>query len=194
MLLGITVWGITVTNSAVQLTGNEMNFILGALSVMVMIFTLANCIHFLHYYISQEDNEDRVGRALMRAAKPCSLATLTTTIGLISLSVSNILPVKQFGYFAAFGCVVAMYVGMLLTPAALVLVSNFTNWPITNHSSRFFEWAGRLIVENRGRYRGFFIANYSCLLVSDLIWTHTHIEPTDFISQSSKVIVDSQKR
>lgn len=190
VLLGITVWGITVTNAAVQLTGNEMNFILGALSVMVMIFTLANCIHFLHYYTSLEGDDEQIGRALIRAAKPCSLATLTTTIGLISLSVSNILPVRQFGYFAAFGCVVAMYVGIFLTPAAIVLC------PIqrlTDHSgSRFFAWVGRIIIHNN---RPTIAVSAVLTLIAGfgLVWTHTHIEPTDFLSPRSKVISDLRK-
>ena len=79
-ILGITCWSINLTLTIVKLTGGEMNFILGALSVMVMVFTLAICVHILHYYQAAADEPKPITGALRRAWKPCCLATLTTTV------------------------------------------------------------------------------------------------------------------
>lgn len=118
-IVGLTVWAINCTLAIMKLAGGEMNFILGALSVMVMVFTLAVAIHFLHYYRASLGSADPLAEAFRLAWKPCSLATLTTTIGLVSLTVSEIGPVCQFGYAAAMGSVVALLTGLGLTPAVL---------------------------------------------------------------------------
>ena len=91
----------------VKFWSGEMNFILSALPVMVMVFTMATTIHLLHYYESSKGEKDRLGAALSKAWKPCALATFTTAIGLISLMVSEIVPVQQFGLTAAFGAMIS---------------------------------------------------------------------------------------
>jgi len=122
-ILGLTVWAINMTLACVKWIGGEMNFIMGALSVMVMVFSLAVSIHFIHYFRTASGKRHSLDEAFRLAWKPCCLATLTTTIGLISLTVSDILPVRQFGYAAAIGSVVALFTGLGLTPAVLAL------WP-----------------------------------------------------------------
>src|SRR5690606_32766416 len=115
--LGLTVWAINLTQAIIYLTGGEMNFILGALSVMVMVFTLAISIHVLHYFEASHANDDPLRAALRLAGKPCGLATLTTVIGALSLTVSDIAPIKQFGYAASLGSLVALFAGLGLMPA-----------------------------------------------------------------------------
>ncbi|GIT31477.1 MAG: hypothetical protein Ct9H300mP1_35230 [Planctomycetaceae bacterium] len=63
-----------------------MNFILGALPIMVMVFSLAISVHLVHYYRHAMDGPDPLATALKLAWKPCCLATLTTSIGLLRWS------------------------------------------------------------------------------------------------------------
>ena len=76
-LLGITLWGIQFTTAVVKWCGGEANFILSALSVMVMVFTLSVSIHVVGYF-RHARGDDRLGEALRMAWKPCFLAVLTT--------------------------------------------------------------------------------------------------------------------
>ncbi len=67
---------------------------------------------------------------------------MTTLIGLMSLNVSTILPVSQFGYAAAVGSIVALVVGLGITPALLVIWPDCTR-PVDADSIRFLR-LGRL--------------------------------------------------
>ncbi len=187
-LLGLTVWAIQLTLAVIHLAGGEMNFILSALSVMVMIFTLAVSIHFIHYYRAAGTSDDPLGAAFKAAFKPCCLATLTTTIGLVSLAVSDILPVNQFGYAAAWGSVVALITGLGFTPALMTI------WPLqVEADSRTTMAFARL---------GHWISTHSkivaCATVSlvaasctGLVFLETKIDPLDFLPRNSKVLVDT---
>lgn len=186
-ILGITVWAINLTMTLVKLSGGELNFILGALSVMVMVFTLAICVHFLHYYEAASPGSDRIGAALSRAWKPCGLATLTTTVGLLSLMVSDIPAVRTFGLYAALGSVVAMLAGLGLTPAVLTL------WPQCLHeegpADTIFSRTAHWLMDRRlavSLVTGLLVAASSI----GLFRLYSRIEPLDFLPQNNSVLAD----
>lgn len=186
-LLGITVWGINLTLSMVYICGFEMNFLLGALSVMVMVFTLAVCIHFVHYYRSSGYHSNPLQMAFRLAWKPSLLATATTTIGLVSLGVSDIGPVREFGYFAGMGAVVAFLCGLGLTPAILTVMPLREKVEL-NGCSRFdniVHW----ILDRRFRVAVSCIA-VVCVAGLGLGRISTRINPLDFLPRDSKVLND----
>ncbi|MEZ6055532.1 MAG: MMPL family transporter [Planctomycetaceae bacterium] len=118
----VTVWAVGLSESAVSWMGGEFNFIMSAMPVMVMVFTLAISIHYLHYYRASVKEPNAIGLAIRRAFRPCFWATLTTVIGLCSLTVSEFSPVRQFGLGAAFGAFTALFAGLGLTPALVCLM------------------------------------------------------------------------
>jgi uncharacterized protein len=189
-ILGITVWAINLTTVIVMLTGGEMNFILGALSVMVMVFTLANCVHFLHYYHAARHERDPLSAALRRAWKPCGLATLTTTIGLLSLMVSDIGAVRSFGIAASIGSVVAMATGLGLMPAVLTVCR--PTHPLEHEAEGWFVRASHWLLNHK-------VAVAACIGVSfvaasvGLIWLESRIEPLDFLQQNNRVLTDVRR-
>jgi len=189
-ILGLIVWAINLTMATVNLAGGEMNFILGALSVMVMVFTMAIAIHVLHYYRSSLGSPDPLGRALKLAWKPCFLATLTTTIGLMSLTVSDIAPVRQFGYAASAGSIVALLTGLGLTPAVIAL------WPVRNLRSESESHKSSQIVSwILGRSR--VVAAAAMLLVAvtsvGLFFIESKVDPLDFLPRAGKVLSDIRR-
>tara|TARA_R110002095_G_scaffold64689_1_gene54466 strand:- start:2457 stop:4685 length:2229 start_codon:yes stop_codon:yes gene_type:complete len=187
--LGLTIWAINLTTALIYLGGGEMNFILGALSVMVLVFTLAISIHVHHYVASCIDDPDPLASALRIAWKPCVLATLTTTIGLFSLTVSEIGPVIQFGYAASIGTFVSLITGLGLTPAVLTL------WPIdpktvhTGEQRWDFRWCANWLIDHSGR-----VSIATIILVSvtgvGLFSLKTKIDPLDFLPSDGRVIQD----
>ncbi|MFK7779268.1 MAG: MMPL family transporter [Gimesia sp.] len=187
--LGLTIWAISLTTALIYLGGGEMNFILGALSVMVMVFTLAISIHVHHYVVSCIDEEDPIIAALRIAWKPCCLATLTTTIGLFSLTVSEIGPVIQFGYAASLGTFISLITGLGLTPAVLTL------WPIdpkTVHAGEQrwdFKRCANWLIDHSGRVS---IATIFLVMITGvgLFSLKTKIDPLDFLPAEGKVIQD----
>ncbi len=187
-LLGLTIWAIQFTLAMIHLAGGEMNFILSALSVMVMIFTLAVSIHFMHYYAAAADGEDPLAAAFKTAWKPCFLATLTTTIGLVSLAVSDILPVNQFGYAAAWGSVVALITGLGFTPALVTI------WPPRPQSdvhsaalvARLGDW-----ISTHSKVIAAATVTLVFVTCAGLMHIKTKIDPLDFLPKNSKVLADS---
>lgn len=187
-VLLITIFAIQTTLCGVKYWSGEMNFILSALPVMVMVFTMATTIHLLHYYESSRGEADRLGAALSKAWKPCALATFTTAIGLVSLMVSEIVPVQQFGLTAAFGAIVSCLCGLGLTPIALVI------WPDAVDKSKggHWDWAARLsfkIVE----YRRPLVVSVSCVLIVCILGLPkltSKVDALDFLPRESDVVND----
>ncbi|MEO8269894.1 MAG: hypothetical protein ABI557_09240, partial [Aureliella sp.] len=60
-------------------------------------------------------------RAIKHAIMPCTLAALTTAIGLLSLCSSNILPIRKFGIFSAMGVVATLVLLFVYLPSALTI-------------------------------------------------------------------------
>jgi predicted RND superfamily exporter protein len=190
-ILGLTVWAIQVTLTILYYCGGEMNFILGALSVMVMMFTLEASIHVVHYYASSQDKKDPLGEMLRLSWKPCLMSLITTAVGLFSVSVSNILPVNQFGYAAALGAVVAMVTGLVITPALLTI------WPetcVAKECPAGFDFArvGRWFL---GHSR--WVVAGSAVVVMLSLWgvarLRSHINPLDFLPSKDRVLTDVRR-
>ena len=190
-ILGLTIWSIQLTLTTIKLIGGEMNFILSALPVMVMIFTLAITIHLLHYYQTSANQPDPLGSALKMAWKPCFLATLTTTIGLVSLTISDIAPVRQFGVAASIGSIVAMLTGLGITPAILVRWPHVGAHRTASDGGRVAILANWLIDHSKG------VAIATGLLVViagvGMVRIQSKIDPLDFLPKDGKVLADVRR-
>ena len=65
-------------------------------------------------------------KAIANGRLPCILAAATTVIGLLSLLVSDILPIRMFGGFAAVTIFVTISLLFLMLPGAMY------RWPVSN--------------------------------------------------------------
>ncbi len=190
--LGVTLWGIYVTQTVLAWCGGEMNFIMGSLSVMVMIFTLSIAVHFVSYFSEAKEKgvTDPLGSALKESFNPVFLSTITTLLGLISLNVSTILPVAQFGYAAATGSIMALIVGLGIMPALL------TVWPKIEVRSMGFH-------VDFGRWSDWLAAHklpvlgaVSMLVVITglgLLRLKSDVDPVEFLPRNSIVFTDLQR-
>ncbi len=186
-IVAVTFWTVLATNTVVKLLGGEMNFILSALPVMVLVFTLSTAVHFLHYYRHCQQHRDPVGEALRKAIRPCFWAMLTTVIGLMSLMISDIAPVRQFGWAASIGAVVSLLAALLFTPALVQL------WPqALRRESRVPQWAARLghgILHYRRRI-AFLTFGLVVVTAVGLPSLHSKINPVEFLPTGSSIVAD----
>lgn len=188
-LLGVTLWGIFVNQAVLAACGGEMNFILGSLSIMVMIFTLSISVHVVSYYTTavKHGDPDPLGKAVRESLNPCMLSTLTTLLGLVSLNVSTILPVSQFGYAAAAGSIVALIVGLGVTPALLTVI------PVTSQNVVSFQFDFRRWGAGVAHYRGSIMAIATLLIVVSgfgLLRLKPDLNPAEFLPKNSRVFRD----
>lgn len=188
-MLGVTLWGIFLNQAVLAACGGEMNFILGSLAVMVMIFTLSIAVHVVSYYATavRHGDPDPLGTAVRQSLSPCMLSTLTTLLGLVSLNVSSILPVSQFGYAAAAGSLVALLVGLGITPALLTVMPCKTQ-NVVSFRFDFHRWGATV-----ARFRNPILAASAllCLVAGfGLLKLKPNLNPAEFLPRNSRVLKD----
>ena len=125
----ITIMVFIVGGSAAMLsmafvswTGGHVDAILMSMPSLVYVLGLSGSIHVINYYrdeVRQGGRSGAAGRALRHAVFPCSLAALTTAIGLASLYTSNLAPISNFGLYAAIGVIATLAILFSYLPAAL---------------------------------------------------------------------------
>lgn len=103
-------------------TGGRVDAILLSMPSLVYVLGLSGAIHVINYYRDEVRLRGRRGaatRALQHAILPCTLAALTTAIGLASLFTSNLRPISNFGLYSALGVISTLGVLFSYLPAAL---------------------------------------------------------------------------
>ena len=127
-------WGLTLmvfTSSlftaglslmAVWLAGARMNAILMTMPSLVYVAATSGAIHLANYYRDSVRNGgfDRAPDKTVRAAwLPLALATGTTAIGLASMYITSLIPIRMFGVYSAVGVVISFIVVCLYMPSLL---------------------------------------------------------------------------
>jgi predicted RND superfamily exporter protein len=103
-------------------TGGHVDAILMSMPSLVYVLGLSGAIHIVNYYRDEVRNhgaEGAAGRAIKHAWIPCTLASITTSLGLISLCTSNIVPIYNFGLYAALAVVATLLILFTYLPSAL---------------------------------------------------------------------------
>lgn len=121
-LLLIAGFGQALCLSLVYYSGSTMNAVLIVLPTLVFVLTISAGIHLTNYFYAElrvANDSTAAGRAMRRAWGPSSLAVATTVIGLLSLLVSDVEPVRQFGWLGASGVVVCFALLFLILPGVM---------------------------------------------------------------------------
>ena len=120
-VLGATVAAVFTSLSLVPLTGGGMNMVLVVMPSLLMVLTLSAGVHLVNYFrrAAAIDPANAVARALATARVPTVLAAGTTAVGLASLMVSPLVPVREFGMYSAVGCGVMLLATLVGLPALL---------------------------------------------------------------------------
>jgi predicted RND superfamily exporter protein len=98
--------------------GGKLNAVLIVLPTLIFMLTLSATVHMINYY--RDVGGDPAGNSGDKAIRvgwmPCVLASVTTAIGLGSLLVSDLQPVRQFGLYSL----------VALLTSTIVLISSFS--------------------------------------------------------------------
>ncbi len=108
------VWWCNASVDAILLTMPSLVYVLG----------MAGAVHIVNYYrdaVNEKGMQGAPERAIAHAIMPCSLAAVTTAIGLLSLCSSNILPIRKFGIFSAMGVIATLILLYFYLPSALTI-------------------------------------------------------------------------
>ena len=113
-MLGFLDWRVTVISS---------NFV-----SLLLIITMSMTIHLvvryreMHSRFPNENKESLVKQVVHFMFIPCVYTSLTTIVAFISLLVSNIRPVIDFGYMMTMGITAAFLITFILFPSVLMIL------------------------------------------------------------------------
>jgi predicted RND superfamily exporter protein len=125
MVLASGVYSMFASLAIVWYSGYPVDAILLTMPSLVYVATTSGAIHLANYYRDQLAEtgvrEGAAGRSVHHAILPLSLATGTTAVGLATLAVSELVPIRMFGIFSAAGVVTSFLILVTFMPAALEL-------------------------------------------------------------------------
>ncbi len=193
--LGLLVIGVSYLSSLLCVallpaTGTTLNMVLIVMPTLLMTLTLSGAIHVVNYWrhANQEHPDRAVQSALETASQPCIMAGLTTAVGLLSLTTSALLPVRQFGLYSAIGCVISLGIILLLLPALLEMLKLKAR-PIREREGRLWSTTGNWISGHRRIVYGLSLVLFvGC--ICGLCHFRTETRAIRYFSPESKVVQD----
>jgi uncharacterized protein len=129
-------WGILIptlvvlisilwTVGFIRLMGNELDLMLTILPTILFVVGMSDSVHVLTKYMQELRNGREKKDAIRYAFKSIRLATfltaVTTSIGFLTLVLSNIEPISKFGIYTSVGIMLAYGLTYSLLPAILFL-------------------------------------------------------------------------
>ncbi len=108
--------------ASVFFSGGTSDAILLSMPALVYVLAISSAIHVINYYhdaIHDHGLDRAPERAVALGWLPCSLAALTTALGLGSLLASHVIPISKFGVYSAWGVLATLAWVFLFLPACL---------------------------------------------------------------------------
>ncbi len=105
-----------------------ISFLTSVLLMVILVSGMADAIHLLttyhNKYAAERAQTKAIRNTLAELWRPCAITTATTATGFISLVACDIVPVRTFGWLAAFGAVAALVTSFLMLPCLLLCKTN----------------------------------------------------------------------
>ena len=106
--------------------GTDLDSILLLAVNLTFVLSISVGVHLVNYYrdaLNETEEQEAPGEALRVALWPTCIATATTGLGLVSLGISDVVPLSRFGLYAALSVLVGSAIVMLYVPI------HFRIWP-----------------------------------------------------------------
>ena len=187
-------------------TGSQLDAVLMSMPSLVYVLGISGAVHVVNYYresVSETGMATAPDKAVKLGFWPCTMAAFTTSLGLLSLATSNIVPIRKFGCYAAVGVIATLILLFTYLPAALEM------WPPRRYLQRtsgredqgapstaieraldsFWQAVGRFVV---GRYAIVQVLSLALLLggAYGLTKINTSVQLLKLFDGDSKIIED----
>lgn len=131
--------------------GIKVNVLSSALGGLILAIGIADTIHILADYYQElmkgKEPDQAASDSIRQLFIPCLFTSATTAAGMLSLTVSVLKPIRQFGWLAALAVTFAFLLSFTLVPAVLRLAkppdSAFIARQKDGLLSRLLAWLGR---------------------------------------------------
>ncbi len=122
MIFSCAILAAGIGLSIVYFTGGMVDAILLSMPSLVYVLAMSGAIHITNYYhdaVRETGLEHAPEKGLSHGWVPCTIASITTGLGLISLCSSNLIPIRNFGLYAALGVLASLLIIFFVLPAYL---------------------------------------------------------------------------
>ena len=171
--------------------GRPMNMVVTVMPTLLIVLTLSAAIHLVNYWRHASGNgaSDPIRESLRIGWLPCLLAAATTGIGLLSLTINSLAPVRDFGLFSAAGVVLSLAVVLTGVPAML-RVSSHTATPPREITRPAWQALGRILTQH---HKLVGIAGLLLFAVSaaGLMWFRTEVNVIRYFPSDSRLVQDT---
>lgn len=122
----VSAWCVGLSFATLAACGDRMNAVLIVMPVLVLVLGVSGGIHLVNYLreAAAAGRDGIAARGIALGWLPCSLSAGTTAIGLASLVVSTLDPIRVFGFHAAGGVLASLLAMFLVVPGI------FARWPV----------------------------------------------------------------
>lgn len=200
MLMAFFVGGVSAMASLSMVWWGRasVDAILLTMPSLVYVLGISGAIHIINYYresVEEHGPEHAADLAIGHAALPCTLAALTTAIGLFSLCTSNILPIRKFGIFSAIGVMGTLGLLFFYLPSALTVFppkqSAFTgaSKELLRRVTEFWDSVGRWILRRHWYINTAFLASL-IIMGFGLFKIQTSVQLLKLFDSNSQIIQD----
>lgn len=190
MVQGVSIFVAALATALIVPMGASMNMVLIVMPTLLLVITVSGAIHLCNYWkkSSHQTAQQSVKEAVSHALMPCVLAASTTAIGLASLLVSNLVPVREFGLFSAIGCFISVAGVLLLLPAAL-LHSKPPQQTEAGTSEQLFRSFALLVTRH---YRFHIVTSLGLTAVAGfgLQWFRTETKAIRYFPDDARIVAD----
>jgi uncharacterized protein len=179
-----------VGTALVPFFGHTMNMVVMVMPTLLIVLALSAAIHLANYWkhAAASGMDHPIRQAIRMAWLPCLLAAVTTGIGLMSLSISSLEPIRDFGIFASVGTLISLVVVMIGLPAMMV-VQPVVPPAKSEVDHPAWRWLGHFLSRHCGK-----VASFSLLLFivasSGLHWFRTEVKVARYFPEGSQLATD----
>jgi len=186
------------TVGAMYLAGSELNFFSVLIPTIMFIIGTSDCVHILSHYqdcrYTCKDKAEAVKQTIRLMVLPCSLTTLTTMIGFLSLLACRIEALRLFGIFSAMGMGFAFLLSMTLLPIGLSIGDTkplSLRRPPSEAFLGILDRIDRTNVSKKGTILALFFVVFLVALYG--LWRlRVETDPGKFFGEKMRVVTDMQ--
>ena len=178
--------------------GLKINAVSSTLVSVILAIGIADAIHLVTEFYEQLGRDKSVDDALTEAfvnlLTPCFFTTVTTMVGLLSLVVSEIGPIREFGVLAALGVGLAFITSMVLGPVLLQWARKPKRWQLDRIAESRIAGVLRWLARH-GRRRSVSVATVAGVVVIAsglaMFGLEVGVNPVKYFRESDPMRVDT---
>ena len=174
----------------VPATGGSMNMVIVVMPTLLMVITTSGAIHICNYWKNSgiDDATKSVVHAARMAWWPCFLASATTAIGLASLAVSSLIPVRDFGIYSSIGCIISFLCVLYILPSLMLYWPQQTPRPEHLNNQMWYR-LGQFLSLHRGKNCVFNLA-LTAICLWGMFYFRTETKVIRYFPDESQVMQD----